>query len=198
MLFLVAAIMLASLSEHSVQAAEGSTTGVTLLTSTNDGVELLAETSFNDLNLQTKLVDGELYTEISLVGWTGLEKPGEPNLPIFTALIAVPFGVDLTLEITPGPSRVFQLQAPILPGKTQVLRQELDPMLTDPMQVEFDFITRPDTQIYTSKGPYPQTLVQITNDGVLRNQRLVSITFFPCNTGLKATQSPFMNRLRRL
>lgn len=178
-LILLAAVIIAPVYEHPVQALGGAATGVTLLSSSEKGIELLAETTLKDLNLQTTVVDGEQYTDITLQGWTGLDRPGEPNLPFISAMIAVPFGVDLTLEFTPGSSKVIQLEAPVMPGKTQILRQEHDPMLTDPMQMEFDFLTQPSSHIYASGSLYPEELVQITNDGVLRNQRLVSIAFFP-------------------
>lgn len=178
-LTLLAAIVIAPVYKHSVHAVEIAATGVTLLSSSEIGIELLAETALKDLNLQTTVVDGEQYTDITLQGWTRLDRPGEPNLPFISAMIAVPFGVDLTLEFTPGSSKVIQLEAPVLPGKTQILRQELDPLLIDPMQMEFDLLTQPSSQIYASEELYPKELVQITNDGVLRNQRLVSIAFYP-------------------
>jgi Peptidase family C25./Propeptide_C25. len=178
-LILLAAIVIAPVYKHSVQAVEIAATGVTLLSSSEIGIELLAETTLKDLNLQTTVVDGEQYTDITLQGWTGLDRPGEPNLPFISAMITVPFGVDLTLEFTPGSSKVIQLEAPVMPGKTQILRQELDPLLIDPMQMEFDFLTQPSSHIYASGSLYPEELVQITNDGVLRNQRLVSIAFYP-------------------
>ena len=151
-LTLLAAIVIAPVYKHSVHAVEIAATGVTLLSSSEIGIELLAETTLKGLNLQTTVVDGEQYTDITLQGWTGLDKPGEPNLPFISAMIAVPFGVDLTLEFTPGSSKVIQLEAPVLPGKTQILRQELDPLLIDPMQMEFDFLTQPSSQIMQVKN----------------------------------------------
>jgi len=107
-LILLAAIVIAPVYKHSVQAVEIAATGVTLLSSSEKSVELLTETSFEDLNLLTKFVDGGQYTDITLQGWTGLDRPGEPNLPFISAMITVPFGVDLTLEFTPGSSKVRQ------------------------------------------------------------------------------------------
>lgn len=178
-LLLVAAIILAPLSNHSVAAVPGSETGVRMLSSTDEGVELLAELSLGDLNIDTTFVGGNQYSEITLKGWDRLEKPGEPNLPYMSALIAVPFGVEVSIDSVPGSYKVTKLLAPVMPGKAQVVSQNFDSMVSDPLDLDFDFITEPITKIYTSEAAYPQALVQITNEGVLRNQRLVSIAFFP-------------------
>lgn len=176
--FAIALIL--SLFPEQIAVADGDPVdGISLVASSQSGVELIGQISSDNLQTRVTEVDGQMFTEVSLDGWATSNKPGEPSLPFSTAMIGVPFGVDLSLEIIPGPSKLIVLDAPVLPGTSQIWQQDLNlEQAINPLQTNFDFVVKPDNHFYASNSTYPSALVEIVSDGVLRDQRIVSIAFY--------------------
>ncbi|HRW99256.1 MAG TPA: C25 family peptidase propeptide domain-containing protein, partial [Cyclobacteriaceae bacterium] len=176
----VIALILSLFPEQIAVADSDSMDGISLVASSQSGVELIGQISSDTLQTHVAEVDGQLFTEVTLEGWATSNMPGEPSLPFSTAMIGVPFGFDLSLEIIPGPSKPIYLDAPVLPGTTQIFQQNLNlEQALEPLQSDFDFVVKPDSHIYASDSPYPKALAEIVSDGVVRDQRIASIALYP-------------------
>ena len=174
------ALILSLFPEQIAVADSNPVDGISLVASSQSGVELIGQISSDNLQTRVTEEDGQMFTEVSLEGWGTSNKPGEPSLPFSTAMIGVPFGVDLSLEIIPGPSKLIYLDAPVLPGTTQILQQNLNlEQALNPLQSDFDFVVKPDIHIYASNSTYPNALAEIVSDGVVRDQRIASIALYP-------------------
>ena len=174
------ALILSLFPEQIAVADSDPVDGISLVASSQSGVELIGQISSDNLQTSVTEVDGQMFTEVTLEGWATSNKPGEPSLPFSTAMIGVPFGVDLSLEIIPGPSKLIDLDAPVLPGTSQILQQDLNlEQAFNPLQSDFDFVVKPDNFIYASDSTYPKVRAEIVNDGVVRDQRIASIAFYP-------------------
>jgi len=151
-----------------------------LVSSSDLGVAFEVQIPWKNLVLETVFIDSREYTRISLPGLMHGSTPQSPEIPIFLENIAVPFGAALQLEVLPGKAHTRQLSAPLLPVLTQVLDWPLPS--EDAGGVLFP-TTRSevieDPAIYGSNASYPGILGEISNDGVIRQQRVVGLSLYP-------------------
>jgi hypothetical protein len=134
-------------------------------------------------------VQGPDKQEFGQVGVPGIDqagmRPGLPNVPVYTRLIAVPVGATLMLDksSTKIRQRNSLLLAPVQPEAADVAAsQEEDPFPVD------DFRDHPfafDSKAYDSGKTFPENPVEIHRLGVLRDLELwqVSIAAGQYDTG---------------
>jgi hypothetical protein len=132
---------------------------------------ITVELATDDYVLADVDVGGESFVRVTASGYATTHEPGMPQLPVKSALLGVPFGARLSLEIVTveseplGPRRV--LPAPI----ESFVREDGFPVTTE----EY----RPDEAFYTGRGTYPVSVAELGADGDLRNQRVVALAFHP-------------------
>ncbi len=93
-----------------------------------------------------------------------------------TEAIGVPFGVNLSVKVVPGKAQTIALSAPVIPSPTQEMA------ITSPEDLEtnpYAHVLQPSPEIYEREGSYPGMLAEITNDGVMRQQRVAAIGVYP-------------------
>ena len=142
----------------------------------SDGFSFEVEIPWEALKLNTISIDGNDFTQVSLEGWAKSAQAGAPELPISVRQVGVPFGVSLEVSVEPGKAHVYRLEYPILPVVTQEVDWQLPSGEVEKISPINTFVYAEDAQIYHSGTPYPASLAEITSDGVMRQQRIASIT----------------------
>lgn len=153
--------------------------GLTLLSSSRSGVNFTVQTPWQDLVQETLQENGITLTQLSMPGLQRMNEPGAPALPYLVRTIGVPFGAELSLNVTPGKAHTFELSAPVLPGLSQVVE---DIFLVDPEGMNLPQVqtkVEMDQAVYGKIGAFPGDFASITNDGILRGQRLVALAVYP-------------------
>lgn len=148
--------------------------------SSDQGVSFDVQVLWRALQLETVAVADRQYTRISLPGLTQGTIPQAPDIPLIVENIAVPFGVTLQIEVIPGKAHRQQLPHPVLP----VLTQSLDWPLPSEEAGELLFPTTrneviEDPAIYSANLSYPGILGELSNDGVMRQQRVAGLSLYP-------------------
>jgi hypothetical protein len=153
---------------------------VGLLTTSTLEVSYKITVPWKELVKEKVFVKGKEYVRISLPGWSLSEQVGLPNLPVSNDMLGAPFGVNVSVHVKPGPSHIIQLDAPIEPEASKKLL--FDPLASTSSQPDLPKVlyeVEENPTVYNGQSEYPQTLAQVSNDGVIRQQRIVSITAYP-------------------
>ncbi len=162
-------------------ASPGATeVGPRLLSSTSTGVVFEISVPWEQLSLQPVTSGGKGYVRASIPGWSYTAESGSPALPVLVEQIGVPFGVGVNVRVIPGKAHTQVLSAPVLPVQTQKVERNLpSPGVASPELPLSSSISVEDLEMYRSKAAYPRMLGQVTNDGILRQQRVAGITVYP-------------------
>ena len=150
---------------------------VKLLSSSGSGVKFEIVVPWKSLDTEIVKADGQSYTSINLPEWSKTSLEGAPALPFMTKAIGVPFGVELSVNIVPGKSHTITLTAPVLPFPTQEMVMDSVELNLETNPYLQRVVTNP--EIYNNDDPYPGELAEITNDGVMRQQRVAGIGIYP-------------------
>ena len=134
----------------------------------------------DELVLEEIQADGKEFTTVELAGFANTSVEGAPQLPVFTEVLGVPFDSEVKLTITPGRERTIKIDAPVVP----VITEKIEPSLSQLAAGEWSdvaplYLTVTGPRFYKSAEVYPATLGEISNDAILRSQRLVSISLHP-------------------
>jgi hypothetical protein len=139
--------------------------------SDQDGVVL--ELNSPPYEITDELIKGELFQKLSVDGASVLQEIGMVQIPVFHALIGVPPGADIKLDIQ------FD-QAEMLHGSYRLLPSQVVGAINDDLQ--------PGKYVYPANlssaglgmlGIYPEAPVLIVDDAWLRDQRIVKVAFYP-------------------
>lgn len=177
MMVLIVVVMFISFSGLSVKAETTLQDEFVLLSSSDLGVKFEVIVPWEHLRQDIINEDGQSFSSISLPEWLNMSREGEPALPFMTQALGVPFGVSLSVKVVPGKAHTIKLSAPVLPSPTQ--ESLLDLAGLDLETNAFTHAIRPSLEIYDSDEAYPGILAEITNDGVLRQQRVAGIGVYP-------------------
>ena len=154
--------------------------GIELISSSEKGISFEVQVPWQEIVLQDVSLDGSTYTKVSLADWNAFGRAGIPELPVMTATFAIPFGVEISLKVSPGTSHSTTLNHPVLPIAEQTFEE---PSLSDSILFSGSptqkLVYQPDMLIYNADAAFPGSWAEITNEGVFRQQRLVGITVFP-------------------
>lgn len=169
-----------ALNTSSVQPlSSGGVEGVSLLSSSASGLSFTLEMPLENLSRGTFKAQGQVFEALEVGGWERLNEPGLPALPYQTVTFGVPFGAEVSLQVTPGPSSSLALNAPLMPGITQLPIEDSINALAGQSQPAAQTELILDSAAYARASAYPGELARLTNDGILRGQRLVSVAVFP-------------------
>ena len=151
------------------------------LVTTDQGFSFEIQVPWEQLQLQPVRNLETDYVEMTLPGWPSTASPGAPSLPFLSQLFGVPDDVELEIKVEPGSKHVFTLSEPILPTAAQHYSYALTgETLADPLSsLQTETLFEPDPLIYQSPVEYPNLLAEISNDGLLRQQRVVGLSIYP-------------------
>jgi uncharacterized repeat protein (TIGR01451 family) len=143
--------------------------GIRLLSSDLSGVVL--ELDVPEYELVSEIHEAGHSQQILLDGASKTTEVGKPELPVYRALIGLPAGAQVNLQIVTDISENLSGQYNISP----VPRADF---------IQFDaktgeYVYERDTDSYSMDTLYPSVPVQIVEDAWLRDQRVVSIELYP-------------------
>ena len=170
-------MLLSSFSYPSLNGVSTAGNEIELISSTDNGLTIKINVDWRALTTDIVNTEEGMFTEVFLPGWQNSNQPGTPSLPFLTQAFGVPYGVDLGINVISGRSHSITLPTPILPSVSQVNSRNF--RNENPDTVLFDYVVEPDALIYEQAHPYPNELVEITNDGTLRQQRVASLGISP-------------------
>jgi len=137
-----------------------------------DAAGLILEWSAPTFSLrQVSGDDGLPYSAVEVPGWAQTEEPGQPQLPLASALAVVPPAGDVTLHVQTLEHVRVPLPYPAVPARAPV------PVGDPPTGIEWTWARN--EQAYAGTGLCPADVVTLEEVGWLRGRRLVRLTFYP-------------------
>ncbi|MDI6740153.1 MAG: C25 family cysteine peptidase, partial [Candidatus Edwardsbacteria bacterium] len=153
---------------------------VKLLSASKGGVTISATLSGLENKLLPAAVTGakeELFAELTIPGFAYTGELGKPKLPMITAVLDVPIGAGVSVNVTNGNYREYKLAA-------LGVDQRIVPALPSVPKIEgakAQFVY--DAATYAADAMYPGTLADVSDGsregGLARGHRLVTIQLYP-------------------
>lgn len=150
----------------------------------------------NEIVLETIQKEDQAFSYLHLPGFSTTSQAGAPQLPFLTEVLGVPFDTEINVSVIGGKTTRRSLSAPLLPFTSESVEWDLKrlaagswdkPVVTTSIE--------PDPEIYKSKSNFPGVLGKVSNDAVLRSQRLVSIVLYPIQYDPGASEIIFYDSL---
>ncbi len=142
-------------------------------------------------------LDNQVYSVINIPGWSNLSQAGAPQLPFLTEVLGAPFGAKIKVTTMPGKTKRLKLDAPILPALTEEVVWDASFLSEDNWQEPVvNKMTIPDPKIYQRINAFPNELSEISNDAIVRQQRLISIALYPVQYNPLANEIMVVDRLK--
>ncbi|MBD3348668.1 MAG: hypothetical protein GF400_05685, partial [Candidatus Eisenbacteria bacterium] len=136
-----------------------------------DDRSVTIELATDDYAFERVVHGGEPFVRVVADGYGHTTEPGLPRLPIEGALLGVPFGAEVSLEVV------------------SVESEDLGPRRVEPAPLESfvrdgDFATptqdyEPDLDFYRGRRTYPAPIASLGFEDTLRHQRVVQVLFRP-------------------
>lgn len=144
--------------------------------------EILFELATDDYSFTEVVHGGESYFRVDAPGLDPAGEPGLPWLPARGVLLAVPFGVDVRLEVVSVESERAGSYR-VEPTPTEGITYDIDVRAPGLAEAEpfptatIDFL--PDRSFYSGSDAYPRVIAELGFDSTLRHHRVVQVTFRP-------------------
>ncbi len=144
---------------------------------------ILLEVSTGDFELQHLSVDGREFVRLVTESESRLARPGQPDLPMWSALIGVPPIGQFDIQVETSDTETIRLDAPLIPAPRVILQTPVDPASladpTMPVSLSTEKTYTPDAGVYETDADYPGDLARIESDGYVREQRVAQLSAFP-------------------
>src|SRR5438552_449022 len=116
------------------------------------------------------------FAAVTINGFGRMDVPGQPQLPVKTALLGIPQDAQVSLHILSDDSTRKTIAAPIVPAPRGTVQRSLDP---NALPVWSGEAVQADQSVYGSNKLFPDTPVSLSSVGSLRSQRYATIAFAP-------------------
>ncbi len=119
------------------------------------------------------------YSQIHLMDYEINAEPGKPMLPVVLQSVGIPLGAQYSLKVSGEDTQEIALSAPLLPKPTQVFEESSLQVVSpsNPPQYIFEYLQ--DTDVYNGYDVFPANLGTVSNDGIMRSQRVLTIALNP-------------------
>ncbi len=158
----------------------------------SDATRIVLELELGDYAAREQRAGGAVYAAVTIAGLGNTHAPGEPQLPVASALIAIPPGAQPTLHIRALETRRAALASPPLVAPT--MRVEAHP--AQPLAQPAGYTFAPEPAIYTANQFYPAQAARLAAQGNWRSQRLVAVEFAPIQVNPVTRELLFHRRVR--
>lgn len=174
-------IILLILQVFPVQAGdEGTKNQTIIIDSAKDSITFKVSIPTEEITIDAHQIENDIYALVNMPGYLNMDQVGAPQLPFLTEILAVPFDSEISVSVIPGAEKRRKISAPVLPAGSESVEWNFknldeghfsDPVVTD--------VVKADPKYYQADSVFPGNLSQVTNDGILRSQRLISIALYP-------------------
>lgn len=137
-----------------------------------DASEIIVQATMPGIGVAETELFGKSYLTFNFDGFESTQEVGAPALPVLNKMIEVPFGAEVALEVLSSETQTFKLQDLGLNPMIAPVQPE-QPKCGDPVEG-----CEPLAQFY-EKGLYPESLVTITGEFVMRGHRIVQVQISP-------------------
>ncbi|NLN83261.1 MAG: hypothetical protein GX138_02745, partial [Firmicutes bacterium] len=170
------------------------TTAIT--TASSNSITFEVKIPVDRIFVETIQIEDHIYSKINLPGFSTMSQAGAPQLPLLTEVLGVPFDSEIKVSVKPGKTIRQRLSAPLLPVTSESIEWGLE-SLTEGSWGEPVVINsiEPDPEIYKNNSIFPGVLGEVTNDAVLRSQRLISIALYPIRYDPSSNEIIMVDRL---
>ena len=153
---------------------------VAITSATSDSITFEVGVPLNEMVIETARIHDQTYANIRLPGFSTMSQAGAPQLPFLTEVLGVPFESEIHVSVVPGSIIRRSLSDPVLPVTSESVGWNLNSLTAGSWDkpIVANSIEQ-DPEVYKSDNVFPGDLSKITNDAVLRSQRLVSIALYP-------------------
>jgi hypothetical protein len=138
-----------------------------------DAQSITVEASLPGAYLSQVSINGQSYISLGGEGYVEGGEIGAPSLPVVRRDIEVPFGAQVSLEILSLSSQTISLETLGLSGLIAP-RQPSQPKCGDAIEA-----AQPDPVIYGSAGIYPEEIIRISGEYIVRGHRVVKVEIWP-------------------
>ena len=142
--------------------------------------------SLEQLEIEALHISDREYLQIRLMDYEVNAEPGKPMLPVILQSVGIPLGASYSLEVTGENPQEIALSAPLLPKPTQVFDEN---SLLEATPSELPLYTLEylqDADVYEGYEVIPNELGMISNDGIMRTQRILTIALNQSNIILQS------------
>lgn len=177
---LLIVILLMSFTSPAMAQTDTNPSQTQIIRTTSNSITFKVNFPVNQLAIQESQFENRTYTTVTLPGYSTESEPGAPQLPLQTEVLGVPFDSEISISVTPGEEKTQKINAPVLPVASESVERGVEQSVSDDWS---DLITTkvlaasPD--YYEGNKKFPGSYYEITNNAVMRSQRLVSIALFP-------------------
>lgn len=135
--------------------------------------------SLKQLEIETVNIGDREYSQIRLMDFENNAEPGKPILPLVLESLGIPADAQYSLEVRGENPLELTLSAPLVPKPTQVFDEtnSLPASPSEPPLYTFEYL--PDPGVYDGNKAFPSVLGVVSNDGIMRSQRILSIALNP-------------------
>ncbi len=147
----------------------GGQSGVSVLRSDEKGLTL--EVRLGDYQLTSETSDGQTWQRLTAQGFEASDAPGQPVLPVKSILIGVPPEGKVSY-------RILSDEVSELPGAYHIASAPV-PARAPLEPVAGGWQASPDPRTYASNSRYPASVVDLSADAWLRDQRVARVSLYP-------------------
>ncbi|MFZ3070579.1 MAG: C25 family cysteine peptidase [Anaerolineaceae bacterium] len=138
-----------------------------------DSLSITLQANLPGASIDQVMLDGQTYIRLGGDGYVEGGEIGAPSLPVLRRDIEIPFGAQVNLEILSLASQSTSLEALGLTGLIAP-RQSSQPKCGEAASAAL-----PDGSIYESLGAYPEEVVRVTGEYIVRGHRMVQLEIWP-------------------
>lgn len=136
---------------------------------------------------------GQPFDRAAIPGCPAAGGPGEPELPVCTALLGVPPDAALALRVLEAETTTVPGTWRIAPVPEQVVERGLPPETERPPEIGVRRVQGP---VYAAGGIFPAAPAALGEPAFLRHQRLVAVHFYPLQYAPAGGELLYHPRLR--
>jgi hypothetical protein len=151
-------------------------------------VELISPTP----ELNSVILDGVSYYDVSIAGLNNTAASGAPLLPVYGRLLGIPPGAEISVRVLASETERIPLTLPVAPAPTQLV--DTDPSLALP-EVQ-DLVYHLDPLIYGVDRLTPDNPVAVDAPTLWRGQNVAPLRLYPVQFNPVTGELLFHRRLR--
>ena len=183
----IATLLLLALAPHTLQAATGA--GLRVVESNAQRVVLDLETPAHILT--QRALQRATVLELSVPAWDTTNDAGKPRVPMLGAMLAIPQGARVSVNVLNDETAREALAHPLAPAPT--LRADYTADATMPTPI---LETNLNAAEYARDGNFPAQLAQVSEPAQWRSQRYVTLRLFPFQYNAARNELTIHQRVR--
>lgn len=166
--------------QQPTKAELGEDDEIQMIESGMDGLVLEVKVDWDQVRLDEHQIDGDIWTAVVLKDRQKITVAGAPALPYFSTSLGVPIGAGIEVSVSPGQTHYLPVSYPVEPALSMEITPGLPDAITgNPGVPQYTYVLKQDSSVYNQSGQYPGKLAEISNDGMIRQQRVVGLAIYP-------------------